>query len=438
MINQMQLNITDFGPIKEAKIKLNKLNVIAGENGCGKSTSSKLLYCFLTASSKEGNYLANNSVYERFVNFILHWHSKLSSNQSDDVNLDGMLTLINKVNLNDNSFNESLNKRFKLLHDIIDKLEFPNKSEFLNDLEDIEKLAKFNQDQDHKYFNVSNVLLNSEFNFSELNDYKHSKVHLYGDSKGCKFSHEIDFEKDKIGAHISEGYVGCLNFEDVVYIDSPSIFELNNALTSFHRPSNIPYHVNKLGDLISLENNKIDVFDSEYYSKIEEFQKMFSKLINGSLYFDSMNHKFMFKQGDNEYSMKNTASGIKQLSILNLLLEKRVLKENSFLFIDEPEINLHPEWLIKLAEILVLLSRELNIYMYINSHSPQFIEAIEVYSGKYGLVDESTFYLSELSDNNYIFKEISRENLSVLYDNLGKPYDVLDEIRGENIANGIF
>jgi len=82
--------------------------------------------------------------------------------------------------------------------------------------------------------------------------------------------------------------------------------------------------------------------------------------------------------------------------------------------------------------------KELNIHLYINSQSPHFIEALEVYSGKYGLVDESKFYLSEEDANGkYNFREIKRNNLNQLYDNLGNLYDTIDEIRIENAFNGI-
>lgn len=136
--------------------------------------------------------------------------------------------------------------------------------------------------------------------------------------------------------------------------------------------------------------------------------------------------------------MKNTASGVKQLGLIQRLLLNRALNENSFIIMDEPEVNLHPEWQLKLAEIIVLMIDELDIPLFINSHSPHFIEALEVYSGKYGLVDESKFYLSEEDENGkYAFRKIERKNLNQLYDNLGKPYEIIDEIRIENAFNGI-
>ena len=85
-----------------------------------------------------------------------------------------------------------------------------------------------------------------------------------------------------------------------------------------------------------------------------------------------------------------------------------------------------------------MLVKELNIYLYINSHSPQFIEALEVFAEKYNLIDESSFYLSKKSENNkFTFEEITYDTLNLLYDNLGDPYDIIDTIRAENIYNKI-
>lgn len=432
-MDEMILDIENFGSIGEAHIKLGKLNIIAGVNGSGKSISSKLLSCFLTATSKEGYFLSNNSIYERFVQFILYWHNKISFSQSNNMNLDGMLTLIeDNLNLRDKSFDMNLNKRIGILNEMVESLNFPDKEKFVKDLESIKNLLKFNEDDHYRYFNVSNVLLNSEFNFAELKDYKKAYVKFHGSINNCKFTHEIDFNGERIGAKINEGYVDCLNFEDVVYIDSPAIFDFKN------RPNKNPYHLNQLSKLLYSEKDENDVYDNEYYQNIIKFQDKFNNLLNGNIYFNFKKQCFVFKQGDDEYSMKNTASRIKQIGVIQLLLENRNLKENSFLFIEEPEINLHPEWQVKLAEILVLLVKELNIYLYINSHSPQFIEALEVFAVKYGLFDESKFYLSKLDNNNkFKFEEIEHDNLVSLYNNLGDSYDIIDEIRAENIFNNL-
>lgn len=437
MTDKICLDINNFGPIKNANLDIKKLNIIAGINGSGKSTSSKLLYTFLLASSKKGDYLANKSIYDRFEALIFNFYRRISMG-SKDIHLEELLKLCDDINLEDNFFNETLKNKLGTLLKRINESEFPDKEKIIDELNNIENLIKFNEDQQHKYFNVTNVLLNSEFNFSELNGYQDANVHIHGDINDCEFSYKINFKRDKLGAEISNDCFGCLNFDEVIYMESPSIFELNNSYLNNIYPNKIPYHLQHLHELVSSEKDSTDVFDKEYNHRIVLFQEKLAKLLNGQVYYNSIKNDFIFRQEDGEYSLKNTASGVKQIGILQILLENRFLREDSFLFIDEPEINIHPEWQVKLAEILVLMVKELNIRVYINSHSPQFIEAIEVYSGKHGLVDESTFYLSVITDNNFTFKEILRENLSELYDNLGNPYDVLDEIRAENIAKGIF
>ena len=133
--------------------------------------------------------------------------------------------------------------------------------------------------------------------------------------------------------------------------------------------------------------------------------------------------------------MKNTSSGIKQIGLIQMLLNTRQLRENSFLIIDEPEVNLHPKWQIKFAEILTLLANDLNITVYINTHSPLFIEAMRTFSEQQDLLGETNFYLtyeSEENEGKYDIKYVPTEDLNTIYNSLGKPYETLSEISIEN------
>lgn len=129
-----------------------------------------------------------------------------------------------------------------------------------------------------------------------------------------------------------------------------------------------------------------------------------------------------------------SSAGIKQIGIIKILLENGSLGENSFLIIDEPESNLHPDWQIKFAEILVLLSKELNVHLYLNSYSPIFIEAVSLYSQYYDLIDETNFYLTKKQENGkFDFVKINPQNMGEIYENLTNPYDVLDELKAKII-----
>ena len=141
----------------------------------------------------------------------------------------------------------------------------------------------------------------------------------------------------------------------------------------------------------------------------------------------------MFISSEKEFLMKNTSSGIKQLGIIQMLLNNRKLSENSFLIMDEPEVNLHPEWQVKFAKVITLLAKELNITIYINTHSPLFIEAMRTFSKKYGMLDDTNFYLTYESDieNKFDFEKISSDELNIIYNTLGKPYELLSKINIE-------
>lgn len=133
---------------------------------------------------------------------------------------------------------------------------------------------------------------------------------------------------------------------------------------------------------------------------------------------------------DNCYS----SAGIKQIGVIQILLQNNALKRDSFLIIDEPEANLHPEWQIKFAEILITLTKELNITLYLNSYSPIFIEAVSLYAQYCDLIKDTNFYLTKKQVNNkYDFKKIDPNDMGEVYEDLTKPYDMLDKLKAKII-----
>ena len=141
---------------------------------------------------------------------------------------------------------------------------------------------------------------------------------------------------------------------------------------------------------------------------------------------------FYFKQEDGEEFRVNISSGIQQIAVVQTLLHNKKFIPGTYLIIDEPEVNLHPEWQIKFAEILVLLVKELDIKLYLNSHSPMFIEAISLYSEYYDLLEDTNFYLTEKQGNDkFNFIKIDPKDMGAVYENLTKPYDELDKLKAK-------
>ena len=104
------------------------------------------------------------------------------------------------------------------------------------------------------------------------------------------------------------------------------------------------------------------------------------------------------------------------------MLEKGVIRENGTLILDEPEVHLHPEWQLKFAEIIILLQKEFDLHILINSHSPYLVEAIDVYSKKYGTFNNLKYYLATDSINDVT------DSIDGIYNQMYIPLNLLEEI----------
>ena len=248
-------------------------------------------------------------------------------------------------------------------------------------------------------------LLKSEFDITGPQDYNDNAGIFSGDDFSCTFDFK-NFEFSK---------KGDLDITKVFYFDSFSLFDNKSGGTYFLE------HVKSLEAALEIteDNNNEDL----------EVEKLIKEILGGEIKKEN-GELFFVRENGFKTHMKNTSSGVKQVAIIQTLLNNKELEPNSFLIMDEPEVNLHPEWQIKFAKILVLLVKELDLSIYIASHSPFFIEAIELYSQYYDLIDDSYFYLTQKAEGyQYDIIPVDSNNLEAIYRNLGQPYDILDEIK---------
>jgi predicted ATPase len=111
-------------------------------------------------------------------------------------------------------------------------------------------------------------------------------------------------------------------------------------------------------------------------------------------------------------------------------LETGEIKNKGVLILDEPEIHLHPGWQLKFAEILILLQKEFDLTILLTTHSPYFLEALEVYGKKHGIDDRCNYYLAESKGDTADVREVNG-NINDIYKQLAEPFRKL-----ENIAFG--
>lgn len=219
-------------------------------------------------------------------------------------------------------------------------------------------------------------------------------------------------------------YLKSINGHDLIEL-------MNSEDISNSRKNNIEVNIESYSDVFYLESiSMLDLIDLKFMKSDHIKHIMDCLEVDNS----NVSNEIITKIKDIiKTDCSNLSSaGIKQIGVIQILLENGSLKENSFLIIDEPESNLHPDWQIKFAEILVMLTKELDITLYLNSYSPIFIEAISLYAQFYGLLDKTSVYLTKKTDNGkFNFKKINPKNMGEIYENLTKPYDMLDKLKAQ-------
>jgi len=216
---------------------------------------------------------------------------------------------------------------------------------------------------------------------------------------------------------------------EVIYIDDPHIMDnLHEIIANI--PPKYRNHRDHLRVLIN-KNKTVSVVDEIIASKKLEliFEKI-NSICPGEI-IKTNTGKFFYREKEtgNLIDVVNMSAGLKTFAIIKTLLLKGCLEENGILILDEPEIHLHPKWQLVFAEIIVLLQKEFNTHILINTHSPYFLDSIEVYSRKHGIAGKCRYYLAEVSDK---FPEMSRftdvsDNIEQIYKKLADPLQILED-----------
>ena len=150
------------------------------------------------------------------------------------------------------------------------------------------------------------------------------------------------------------------------------------------------------------------------------------KALGGEFVFNG--DKLSFQDSSGHEIPKNLMSfGMTNLGIISTLLKNNVISEGSFLFIDEPETNLHPEWQVLLANVLISLA-EKKVNVVIATHSTDMLKALEV-NLKHKLSYSDDFLgVHYFEDDGYLMKfESDKPCLQIkeVIEELNSPYEGL-------------
>lgn len=382
----------NIGAFENFDLSLPSITLIAGENGTGKSTISKSLYMLLNVKNNVVSLLENEK------NLLVG-----AIKQYEEVS--------KKFNLEKSN---ALSKNLLVLRNEIAHLKSINSSKSFDTIDSTLKNT------------IIKRLINAEFNNQAIkNKSEYGKLQLSAEDLSAAFFLSVNELQNSLSFKIQNNY-NVIYLESSTFIDSVSVAN-KNYINHFNCTSRLLK--NSIKDIDNYQESLFDEIDRN--KMIDRFNDKIHDIIKGSFEYDKQTKAYFYKTENAKYSLDNVASGIKAFSSLDLLIKYGVVKNNSIIILDEPENNLHPLWQVNYAELLVSLVKDTDIRLIINSHSPFFIEAIELNCNKKLKNDDYKFYFTKREKDEISTVSDVTTDTSVIYDSLAAPYARLDKQWGE-------
>ena len=158
-------------------------------------------------------------------------------------------------------------------------------------------------------------------------------------------------------------------------------------------------------------------------NKFEQIYKKIEKICDGNIVIKGARIGYQKKDSDRVLDVANLSTGLKMFVILKSLLTNGTLEQNGTIILDEPEIHLHPEWQLIFAELIVLIQKKFGMHILLNTHSQYFLNAIEVYSTKYGIEDKCKYYMTNANQDGSVIEDVS-DNIEKIYKKLAVRFDL--------------
>ena len=429
----MNIMIKNIALIKKAEIELNGITVVAGLNKTGKTTIGKALYAIISAYQNLPRKVLDSKrdgISNAFVT-ILRRNRELLENTSlwmIDLEEDFVDSIKEKDLLIWSSEEGHKGVRSYIDQWVHSKKEYEEyiRKEELDALYNEICIVLERSDEEYEKFLIESFVRNvfkkqvscfynnesGEIFFSFLDN--ELKVEFTGN--------ELSYFNRNIVSDTCAVYMESINLLDLVQSNGRVRRTPRGVVTRFSQPTT---------SCIRRLTRTTDEGDETYEEytenkKVREIiEYIVEKVTHGTLRNDSSGISFVDERGQKAVELSNLSAGLKVFVVIQTLLENGCLKSGDILLIDEPEVNLHPEWQIVLAEVLVLLRKELGIVLYINSHSPYFIRAIEVKMAENEMTLEGRFYLTVPDEDNLYHVEDVSKNTERIYELLYKPLEEL-------------
>ncbi|EKO3480476.1 ATP-binding protein [Vibrio fluvialis] len=407
----LHFHVENLGKIKSGNFTICPLTVITGPNGTGKSFFTKTIYSIFKVMEQATtlksirilttDLLEYADTLEEFYNENEGLREKLFLH--DTINHQVLIDVFEQVRtiLQDPSLDESsIRRKIKILLD--DKFKDITLNAFANEKPEDKLIESV---EDSVKLLITNIALQITiirmFCYTDGETTNHSAANYI---LKCDLPDELihNFQIDNIGELLSadkstiqlDQYFNmelfynkvvtktedtCVDFfvnrPSAVFFESPAYWRVRDALIDAKLSSGdeflsgVPkYFFDLNSDLSKRSTNK---------SNFEKISNNLENELGGEFIFER--GKFYFNDNNqNKRISKNLVSfGMTNLGILNALIKNNVIQKDSYVFIDEPETNLHPDWQVLMIKSLVSLAQE-GVNIILNTHSTEILKYIEI------------------------------------------------------------
>jgi len=224
-----------------------------------------------------------------------------------------------------------------------------------------------------------------------------------------------NFEIDEYGVVLndfsSKRLLDAQSVQNVIYIDTPSVLDMYGL-----------QRTNLLNQLVR-RNRMSGTAWTDLFAKLTEPKDgylmgenslIMEDILQGKAYYskESLNRGFRFRRVDNkEFNLSECAMGLKSFATIQMLLNNGYLDKNTLLIIDEPEVHMHPQWIVEYARMIVMINKIVGVKFFVSSHNPDLVNAIRQISEKENTLDTLSFYLAEKQRDSfeYVYKYLGTE-----------------------------
>ena len=420
-MSKYRFNISDYHAIENADILVDGITVLAGPNGSGKSTISKWLYYMVDVATRFDEYVGKGvndefkhslQILARAIREIWGYRSSRSEILSLAANVDALKKKINvgaavdevaeKYNSIVAEFTEQVRPEF--LSDDVSALRKVRVINYLKQLiEDSDNIETFDNFEKKMFQQTDKMLEDWEKRLSmrSIKDvYSFIEEYLREDDVAPE---SMQLWEDDVNI-ISEESLGSLfNIERAIYIDTPMALNAKN-----------------LADNVFLQRLHGNMTHSlgRTLDKSKMLLLRIARLLNGKIsQSDSLlgETELYYERKDEHLKLpvEKIATGMKTFAYLYQLIKNGYLDDKTILMIDEPEVHLHPQWIVEYARLLVLIHKTLGTKLILASHDPDFIAAIKAIAKREEVLEETNFYISSSEEQEcsyrYNFKWLGKD-----------------------------